>query len=184
MTPELRTKRLTLRPLTEIDAPACQQRFNDYEVIRHLAASVPWPYPADGALRFVLDHVMPRQGKDQWVWGIHAPRIAGLIGVIHLRRDSSPDNRGFWLGREFWGFGYMTETVLRVNEYAFTELGFDELIFSNARGNERSKDVKMRTGAEFLYTEPASFVDPSYTEAEVWRLTKEGWENWKASRQT
>lgn len=70
-----------------------------------------------------------------------------LIGAIELRRKGEPDNRGFWLAKKHWGRGIMTEAVIPVLEYAFNELGFEKLIFSNAVGNKRSHRIKEKTGA-------------------------------------
>ena len=69
----------------------------------------------------------------------------------------------------------MTEAVAPVNDYAFDELGFQVLVFSNALGNVASRKIKEKTGASFLKTEPAKFVDPAYSERELWKLTKESW---------
>lgn len=70
------------------------------------------------------------------------------------------------------------------NDYTFNQLGFEKLIFSNAVGNHRSRRVKEKTGARFLYTKPKKFVSPGYSEHEVWELTKEEWERHKSySRQ-
>lgn len=66
----------------------------------------------------------------------------------------------------------MTEATKPVNEYAFTHLKFEELIFSNAKGNVKSRRVKEKTGAILLKTIPAKFVDPAYNESKVWRLSK------------
>jgi [ribosomal protein S5]-alanine N-acetyltransferase len=52
-TPVLETRRLTLRPLRQEDVPAIQRRFPRWEVVRYLAAHVPWPYPDDGAASHV-----------------------------------------------------------------------------------------------------------------------------------
>ncbi len=174
-TPILSTKRLTLRPVVEADAPAIQARFADYEVIRHLRRGVPWPYPADGALSFIREQVLPVQGRSKWFWALHLDGVDGAIGVIDLWREARPDNRGFWLGRDFWGRGCMTEAADRVTDYAFETLGFEELIFKNARGNRRSRNVKLRAGVRLIDIRPAQFVDPAYTEAEIWRLTKSDW---------
>ncbi len=49
----LETRRLMLRPLSRQDVPAIQRRFPKWEVVRYLAARVPWPYPSDGAATHV-----------------------------------------------------------------------------------------------------------------------------------
>jgi RimJ/RimL family protein N-acetyltransferase len=82
---------------------------------------------------------------------------------------------GFWLAKQHWGKGLMSEAVWPVTDYAFDCLGFDQLIFSNALGNRRSRRIKEKMGATFLRTEPAAFVDPEFTEHELWQLTKDDW---------
>lgn len=176
--PEFTTERLLLKGVTAADIPAYTQHFVDYDVIRNLASTVPWPYPADGVRDFVMTDILPAQGCDRWVWGLFlrsAP--AELVGAVDLWRAGKPEHRGFWLGQKFWGNGYMTEAVAPITDYAFAELGFEELIFENAVDNLRSRRVKEKMGAQFLRTRTASYVDPSFGESELWRLTKEAWHN-------
>ncbi len=174
--PTLATKRLTLKAVTEDDILSYEKYFVDYEVIRHLASTVPWPYPRNGVSEFVKRSILPKQGKNKWVWGIFLQQKPDeLIGVVDLWRSGTPENRGFWLGKQFWDQGIMTEAVIPVNDYAFGSLGFEKLIFSNAKGNIRSRRIKEKTGAKLLRVEPASFVDPVYNEHEIWQLTKDDW---------
>lgn len=177
------TTRLHLRPVTEADIPAYQQHFVDYEVIRNLSSAVPWPYPENGVHDYVTNVLIPKQGHDYWSWGIFLKEVPNeLIGIINLWRDGKPENRAFWLGRKFWGKGYMTEAVEPVIDFAFNHAGFEKLIFSNAVGNPRSGRIKHKTGARFLYCEPAKFVDPAFTEHEVYELTHANWLTFKESR--
>ena len=179
-----RTARLILRGVTEADAPSYERHFVDWEVIGQLAAAVPWPYPAGGVRNFIADVILPAQGRDRWVWGLFRREEPDeLIGVVDLWRTGRPENRGFWLGRPFWGRGYMTEAVIRITDHAFDDLGFDRLVFSNALGNERSRRVKERTGARLLCTQPAKFVNPAYSRQELWELTRADWAAWKARAQ-
>lgn len=181
--PTFTTQRLVLRQLVESDTAAYKRHFIDYEVIRHLSDRVPWPYPADGVETFLRDMVFPRQGHDRWMWAIclrEAPD--SLIGAVELWRKGSPENRAFWLGRDYWGKGYMTEAVEPVIDHAFEALGFETLVFSNAVGNTRSGRVKEKTGARFIRKEPAAFVDPALTEHEVYELTKDAWRAFKEAR--
>ena len=50
--PGFKTKRLILKPLSLDDIPSYETHFIDYEVIRHLSAVVPWPYPRNGVSEF------------------------------------------------------------------------------------------------------------------------------------
>jgi [ribosomal protein S5]-alanine N-acetyltransferase len=178
--PVLLTPRLILRGVTEADAPAYEGHFADWEVIGQLGAAVPWPYPPDGARDFIRHSIVPEQGKDNWLWGIFRKvRPTELIGAVHLWRQGCPEHRGFWLGRRFWGQGYMTEATEAVMDCAFGQLGFEKLTFANALGNVRSRRIKEKTGARLVRTEPRKYVNPAYSETEIWELTKAEWTTWK-----
>ena len=179
--PNLFTERLVLRGVTEADVEAYEGHFVDYEIIRRLSAIVPWPYPEGGVRAFIRDQILPAQGRERWMWGLHLEGADGLIGAVDLWRAGKPENRGFWLGQPFWGREYMTEAVIRVTDFAFHELGFGQLVFANAVGNRRSHDIKARTGAELVDVVPAKFLDPTYTQHEIWRLTKKQWRDWRNS---
>lgn len=178
LVPTFETDRLILRAVVESDASCWQKYFDDYEVIRHLSAHVPWPYPKDGVLNFLKSSILPSQGQDRWVWGIFLKEAPDeLIGAVDLWREGRPEHRGFWLGHKFWGRGLMTEAVEPVMNYAFAELGFDVLVFANAVGNVGSRRIKEKTGARLLRVEPSNFVDPKYSEHEIWELRKEDWKS-------
>lgn len=173
--PVFETDRLILREVTDADIPSYFENFVDYEVIRNLSAAVPWPYPADG-VEFFLNSIRSSLGKDRWMWGIFLKtNPTEMIGAVDLWRQGRPENRGFWLGKKYWGRGIMTEAVLPVNRYAFEVLGFEKLVFANALGNLKSRRIKEKTGAKLLKVAPAKFVDPKFTEHEIWELTKSDW---------
>lgn len=176
--PVFETKRLILRGVTEADIPAYEKNFVDYEVIGPMSCAVPWPYPDGGVPDYLHTQIFPNQGRDRWVWAIFLKTSPDeAIGCVDLWRDGKPENRGFWLGRRYWGHGYMTEAVEPVMNYAFGVLGFERIILANAVGNDRSRRIKEKNGARLLRVEPAQFVNPDYTEHEVWVLTEEDWRN-------
>jgi RimJ/RimL family protein N-acetyltransferase len=176
----LETKRLLLKAPQLEHISSYHQRFANYEVIRYLSDRVPWPFPENGVQDYLESEVFPHQGKDRWMWGLFLKKAPDdLIGAIELWRhttESVPENRGFWLGREFWGQGFMTEAANAVTDYAFDHLGFSKLVFSNALGNQGSRRIKEKTGARFVRVQPSRFVSDEFTESEIWELTKEDWE--------
>lgn len=180
--PVFHTDRLILKGVTLKDAPAYARHFIDYEVVRFLSRAIPWPYPEDGIEHYLKEVVMPRQGKGKWVWGIFLKENPEeLIGVVDLWRQGRPEHRGFWLGRKFWGKGIMTEAVIPIMDYAFNTLGFEKLVFANAVGNIASRRIKEKTGCTFIGTRPYQFVDPQFTESELWELTKESWQAFRSA---
>src|SRR2546429_6394936 len=106
ITPTLRTKRLILRPLALSDAPAIQRHFNNWNIIQHLAAVVPWPYPEDGAETFVrlqLEKIAAGGEIYHLVFALRA-RAGDAIGNIHFRphADSPKGNPGLWVPGARW----------------------------------------------------------------------------------
>ncbi|HVK60182.1 MAG TPA: GNAT family N-acetyltransferase [Bdellovibrionales bacterium] len=185
--PIFETKRLIMRAPTLEDAPSYLKNFNDWEVIRYLSDAVPWPYPDTGIVDFLENIVFPTQGTDRWLWGLFlksAPKE--MIGGVDLWRmkEGTPENRGFWLARKLWGQGLMPEAVVPVTDFAFNELGFEKLIFSNVLGNVASRRVKEKTGARFTGTAPVRAVDPVFTERELWELTKKDWQHFRSGSET
>lgn len=172
----LQTDRLILKQVNPEHYPSYHRHINDYEVIKYLSSKVPWPYPENGVKEYLENIIGNDLGSERWLWGIFLKNNPNeVIGAIELWRKSCPENRGFWLGKDYWNQGYMTEAADIINHYAFTKLKFDKLIFSNASQNIGSRRIKEKTGAKLIGTRGANFVSPEFTIAETWELTKENW---------
>jgi len=175
---ELQTQRLILRPITLDRADAYEKLFVDYRVIRYLSNAVPWPYPEGGVAEYLKSSILPFQGTEHFLYGLFAKEHPQeLMGAMGLWRTGCPEHRGFWLGHEYWGNGYMTEACEEINRLAFEELAYEKLIFSNAKGNLASRRVKEKTGAILIGEKDTEFVDPQFTVSELWELSKEAWES-------
>jgi ribosomal-protein-alanine N-acetyltransferase len=176
--PILHTERLILRPLALSDAPAIQRHFNNWNIIRNLAAVVPWPYPADGAESFVrlqLEKIAAGEEIYQWVLVLRDGDNEA-IGNIHFRPrvDSIKGNRGFWLAEPYWNRGLMSEAIEAVNDFAFVTLGIEHFHVCNVASNVASRRVKQKTGAEFVgYIELAHHNGE--TRSERWIVTRANW---------
>lgn len=72
-TPILETERLLLKPVTIKDAPALQGHFNNWNIIKNLLDTVPWPYPKDGTEDYLKNRVLPLIEKGEtYVWELTA----------------------------------------------------------------------------------------------------------------
>ena len=173
-TPVLTTTRLVLRPLGLSDAPALQALFPRWEIVRYLA-KVPWPYPADGALAYLRDIVLPAVAAGTaWHWSIHPLSAPGeLIGAIALM-DKPGDNRGFWLDPAWQGRGLMTEAADRVTEFWFERLGRPILQAPKAAANEPSRRISERSGMRLVEQDERDYV-AGRLPGELWEITREEW---------
>jgi [ribosomal protein S5]-alanine N-acetyltransferase len=173
--PVLTTSRLILRPLEITDASAVQALFPRWEIVQFLSNRVPWPYPADGALTFIRDVVLPamQQGRE-WHWSIRPKTEPGkLIGAINLM-ERDDENRGFWLDTAWQGQGLMLEAVSAVTDYWFEDLGRAVLRSPKAAANTRSRRISDRTGMRLIKTVEREFVSGRLP-AEIWEITRDEW---------
>lgn len=179
---QLQTARLILRPLEVSDADRIQEIFPHWEIVRHLANVVPWPYPADGALTYIRDIALPAMARgDEWHWTLRAKRDPGLaIGAIGLKNHDT-DNRGFWLAREWQGRGLMTEAADAVTDYWFDVLKMPVLKVPKAIANVDSRRISEKQGMRVIATVEREYVSGRLP-AEIWEITADQWHAFRADR--
>ena len=174
------TSRLLLRPLELTDADQIQALFPRWEIVRHLQSIVPWPYPEDGARRFIEAVALPQaESGEAWHWTLRlksAPEQ--LIGMINLRAGER-HHRGFWLGLDWQGQGLMSEACVWANDYWFGTLGFPVLRVSKAVENVASRRISEKQGMRLVGTEMKDYVCGRLL-SEVWEITAKEWWSWKA----
>ena len=181
-TPTLVTERLILRPLRADDAPAIQQLFPQWEVVRWLTSGIPWPYPPDGAAANMADSLAMRARGERFFWAITLKGSDDLRGRIDLwpALSGERDMRGFWLDPVLHGRGLMTEAASAVTDYAFDVLAWPELYLTNAVENRASARVKEKQGAVEIDRVKASYVSGP-GERQIWLLTREAWRSAQAT---
>jgi RimJ/RimL family protein N-acetyltransferase len=157
----IRTERLVLRPLQASDAQPLFALFADWEVVRRLSMP-PWPYALEDAHAFIRQQL----GQDLTRVTFAITLADALIGGIdvrmnpadHSQRGAGP-NLGYWLGRPYWGRGYMTEAARGFLARVF-EAGLGDVIYSGAfADNVTSLRVQEKLGFErdgetMLYARP------------------------------
>jgi ribosomal-protein-alanine N-acetyltransferase len=175
MTPELETQRLVLRPLALADADQMQQLFPHWEIVKHLNAVVPWPYPADGARQFLTELALPAMERgEQWTWSIRLQdRPDQLIGCINLR-NGDDENRGFWLGLPWHGRGLMTEASNAVTDFWFNVLKRPVLRVPKAIANSASRRISEKQGMRVVAVVERDYVCGRLP-AEIWEITADEW---------
>jgi [ribosomal protein S5]-alanine N-acetyltransferase len=177
---EGQTGRLLLRPLTLADAPQIQEIFPHWEVVRYLRNIVPWPYPPDGARRYIEDVALPAIARgDEWHWTLRLKsdpdRIIGNIALV----KAEGHNRGFWLGLPWHGQGLMSEAAAWTNDFWFDNLGFPLLRVPKAAANLASRRISEKHGMRLVATVEQDYV-AGRLPSEIWEITAEEWRAWKA----
>ncbi len=148
MTDMLRTARLTLRPLREEDAPFIERYCGAWDVARMLRAA-PFPYPPGMALDYIRR--VRARAADERAFALDASVSGGepVLGVLTLRPVAGGVRLGYWLGRPWWGLGYMSEAVTAglTDAFADAATGFAEAgVFAD---NAPSRRLLERLGFAF-----------------------------------
>lgn len=72
--------------------------------------------------------------------------LIGAIGLIVHDKSVPYFEIGYWLAQEFVGQGYVSEAVLALEHYAFTELKAERIEIKAAQTNLKSRAVPERNG--------------------------------------
>lgn len=179
MTPILETPRLLLKPASLDDCAALQPLFADWEIVKYMVASIPWPNPDDGVYAYTRDFVLPdMQAGKSHVWtlverasGASMGRIDLNVGQIDFDKD---EHRGYWIGRKFQRNGYMSEAMAATANYAFDVLGMPLLISRVAEPNNGSNSLQQISGAQIAHTAESDY-GAGRLSTNIWHLTPDAW---------
>jgi len=146
--PVLSTPRLTLRSPVEADAPRIAALAGDVDVAR-MTTSIPHPLDLEDAEGF-LSRMARRDPAREALFAVEVAGegFAGLLG-FHPN-DTGAVEVGYWLGRPYWGRGYMTEALEAGLAWAGDAWGRRYILAGHFADNPASGQVLIKAG--FLYT--------------------------------
>ena len=144
----LETPRLRLRPLELSDASAIQKAAGAREIADTMI-SLPHPYPAGEAERFIIRQQSEREAGRSVTISIEQKSDGWFCGLIELRdidREHSQAELSFWLAVDAWGQGYMSEVIHAAVRYGFASLGLNRLYAHHMLRNPASGRVLEKNG--------------------------------------
>ena len=109
------------------------------------------------------------------------------IGAVELKLNGHTDmterddecELGYWLGKPFWGKGYMPEAVRALLRHGFETLGMTTIWCGYYDGNNKSKRVQEKVG--FVYHHTCNDVPvPLLNEKRIGHTNYLSKEQWKA----
>jgi ribosomal-protein-alanine N-acetyltransferase len=143
---ELRTERLTLRPVALEDLEDYVAMFADPEVVRYLGdGSTATPDEAREWIETSLER-NERLGWDMRTVRLHDGTFVGRCGIAVRELDDGVEREiAYALARERWANGYATEAATAVRDRALAA-GARRLISLVAHGNGGSASVATKVG--------------------------------------
>jgi ribosomal-protein-alanine N-acetyltransferase len=155
---KLETPRLILRQWRDADLDTWADMNADPRVMEFFPELLDRAH-SDESASSMRDRI-DRDGYGLWAVEIkESAAFAGLIGLNEMACDIpvTPKREVGWrLAFDAWGHGYATEGAKAALQFAFDELGWDEVIAVTATINERSQRVMQRLG---MIRDPAADFD-------------------------
>lgn len=145
---KLKTERLVIRQPEKKDANDIFLGI-DKDVIRFLS-NVPWPYEKKHAYMFI--------NKSNKEWGEKSfkfviemnKKVIGTISLTGYDKKNKKAELGYWLAKQYWGKGIMTEAANEVMRFGFEDVGLIKIIARSSINNIGSNKVLKKIGMKRL----------------------------------
>ena len=142
----LETPRLLLREMTLDDLPATREIVCDGQTMYAWNGAWSEDENVEGLQKQLRGYREDGFGR----WAVVLKETGKVIGMCGLQycdtdQDKVPEI-GYLFNRAYWGHGYATEAAVACKEYAFEQLGFDEVYSVIRDTNIPSINVAIRNG--------------------------------------
>jgi len=146
--PVLETLRLQLRPVELSDTLEIQKAAGIREIADTMI-SLPHPYPEGEAERYISKKQQEREAGISVTFIIEekvGKRFCGVIEVRDIDNEHSLGELSFWLVKDVWGQGYMSEVVQALVRYGFEVLSLNRLYAYHMLRNPATGRVLEKNG--------------------------------------
>lgn len=173
--PRIATKRLTLKPLSQTDAPALFEYRSDALAMRFQQFH---PESVDDAQRFIANSIGHFNVGNEWYqFGVfHGETLIGDIGVHFLGPRNTVCEIGYTIHPAYQGRGYAREAVSRLIDFLFRELDKSLIVAVVDPQNGPSIGLLQRLGFSVQSDAPEGAAVPECAAYEVcYELRREDW---------
>jgi len=172
----LETRRLVLRPWREEDAEVLYEYARDPDV----GPAAGWkPHVDVEDSRNIIRTVLSKEGTLAVTIKALGDKCVGSVGFFPTDAEGGEGEPeiGYWIGKPFWGQGYIPEAVRELQRYIFEEMGAPRCWCAHFEENGKSRRVIEKCGFTYQYTGesgpwPSGGIRPTL----FYRITKEEWE--------
>lgn len=174
---QLRTPRLTLRPLRAGDEPALFEMFSDPEVMRY------WSTPPWSSIE--VAHQLVARDAQALATGQHLRlgcersedgRLIGQCTLFNLVASCHRAEIGYGMARSAWGHGYMGEALDALLRYGFENLDLNRVEADIDPRNTRSAQSLLRLGFKHEgHLRERWVVDGEVSDSDLYGLLHREW---------
>jgi RimJ/RimL family protein N-acetyltransferase len=176
--PILESERLRLRSLLLEDAPLIYEYMRDSEIAAN-TLNIPFPYPEGAAEEWIeAANEANREGKG-FTFAIALKAPPTFIGSIGLGVEHHHQRAeiGYWIGKAYWGHGYVTEAVRRLIAFGFDDLNLNRIHARYFDCNPASGRVMQKAGMTYEGTLHAHYLKwGDYLDAHLYAILRKDYE--------
>jgi [ribosomal protein S5]-alanine N-acetyltransferase len=164
--PTLESERLILRRLEWKDAALVYEYMQERDIAYNTLV-IPYPYPEGAAEEWIgRTQELGDKGQD-FTFAVTRKADSLFMGAcgIGLNPEHRRADIGYWLGKPFWGQGYMSEAARRVIQFGFEELDLNRIYAAYFTRNPASRRVMEKAGMTYegahrqMFLKWGEFVD-------------------------
>ena len=148
--PVYKTGRLLLRQFMESDLENVYLGLSHPEVIKYYGVH----FKTIEETRKQLEWFAKLEKEETGIWWAVCSRdnliFYGSVGLYYLNKEVKKAELGFWLMPEFWGRGFISESVQLAIEYGFNKMHLKKIEAEVETGNKMSKKVLKKL--QFIHT--------------------------------
>lgn len=156
----LETARLRLRRFRMSDVDAVFNLVSDLAVAKW-TARIPHPYERKMAEEWLRESERLREQGRSLLFAVTLQEDDRLVGAVSLEIEDDRGHAeiGYYLGRDYWGHGYMTEAAGAALDFGFETLGLDVVRADVFEANAASAGVLKKLG--FVDLGPSTMDAPA-----------------------
>jgi ribosomal-protein-alanine N-acetyltransferase len=172
--PTFETKRLRVRPYSEADIPELLPLIGTREVAA-TTLRIAHPYTEQDARAFL--ELAKEPGK-MWL-AITLLSDGRQIGGIGMRIEEQHRHAelGYWLGVDYWGQGYATESGREMIRYGFEQLDLHRIFATHFAHNPASGNILRKLGMRHEGCQREHLLKwGQFVDSEIYGLLRHEWE--------
>lgn len=147
-----------LRCWDDTDAEALARHANDHEIWKHLRDFFPHPYTIGDAQAYLARMASQAASPRSMAIVVDGEPCGGISATIQDDVHRLTAEIGYWLGRNYWGRGIMTEVVRGFADYLFATFPLERIFAVPFANHPASAKVLLKGGFELEGTMKRSAI--------------------------
>ncbi len=150
---KIETKRLILRTPEMKDLNDLLEGVGNFDISKRLLR-VPYPYPKKEGIKYLKKVIKRWSKKDKNDYSFFIElksekKVIGAMGLHKIDMREMTATTGSWINKKYWKKGFITETKIAINDFAFNKLKLKELKTEIFKENKASLATQKKMGYKF-----------------------------------